>query len=251
MDRIQSYLRETARTNHEVVEITGFSLFFHPTLSGHTFNYAIPSLPHPAGVPESIAEMRREFARRGRAVRIEYIDNYSPSLSEKLKESGLVEVERLPLMACRPQDCRPVPEVKCLSISRLPTRITLQEALAFRNAQNRGFHPQVAWPLPLEEGQRFLERLQHDAAFWGHLDGDLAAVGMYSAPQNQVTEFYGIATLPEFRRKGIAAALTAAMLADAFGREIQVAFLTAADDLAARVYARVGFVHCASSLVYE
>ena len=60
-------------------------------------------------------------------------------------------------------------------------------------------------------------------------------------PIDGVTELTGIATLPSARRRGIGAAVTAALVADARARGAQTVFLSAGSDEIARVYERVGF----------
>lgn len=56
-----------------------------------------------------------------------------------------------------------------------------------------------------------------------------------------VVEVVGIATLPEARRRGLAAAVTGALSAAARAAGAELVFLSAADDQAARVYERVAF----------
>jgi ribosomal protein S18 acetylase RimI-like enzyme len=66
------------------------------------------------------------------------------------------------------------------------------------------------------------------------------AVGTHQ-PTGGVTEIVGVATLPSARRRGIAAALTAALTADALRRGVQLVFLGADSDDVARIYERAGF----------
>jgi predicted GNAT family acetyltransferase len=66
------------------------------------------------------------------------------------------------------------------------------------------------------------------------------AVGTHQ-PVGFVTEIVGVATLPVARRRGIAAALTAALVADAAKRGVTTIFLSADSDDVARIYERAGF----------
>ena len=54
-------------------------------------------------------------------------------------------------------------------------------------------------------------------------------------------ELGGIATLPAYRRRGLAGAVTARLAEEAFARGIAGVFLTPGDDGAERVYANAGF----------
>jgi ribosomal protein S18 acetylase RimI-like enzyme len=76
------------------------------------------------------------------------------------------------------------------------------------------------------------------ASVW--IDGRPVAAGAHQ-PLDGVTEIVGVATLPAFRRRGLGAALTAALVADARARGAELVFLSAGDDRIARVYERVGF----------
>ncbi len=60
-------------------------------------------------------------------------------------------------------------------------------------------------------------------------------------PVDGVTEIMGVATLPTYRRRGLAIDVVARLLADATGRGCGLALLSAADDDVARVYERLGF----------
>ena len=60
-------------------------------------------------------------------------------------------------------------------------------------------------------------------------------------PVDGATEIVGVATLPSARRRGIAAALTARLVADALERGVQTVFLGADSDDVARIYERAGF----------
>ena len=57
--------------------------------------------------------------------------------------------------------------------------------------------------------------------------------------------------LPVSRRRGLGAAVTAALAADAQGRGIGTVFLSATDDTVARVYARTGFRQVGVAMIAE
>ena len=76
------------------------------------------------------------------------------------------------------------------------------------------------------------------AAAW--VDGIPVCVGGHQ-PVGDVTEVVGVATLPAYRRRGLGAAVTAALVADALERGVRTVFLSAADDDVARMYGSVGF----------
>jgi predicted GNAT family acetyltransferase len=72
------------------------------------------------------------------------------------------------------------------------------------------------------------------------VEGVPVGVGSHQ-PVGTVSEVVGVATLPAFRRRGIAAALTSLLVEDALGRGVRTLFLSAGDAAVARIYERVGF----------
>ena len=71
-------------------------------------------------------------------------------------------------------------------------------------------------------------------------DDGIAAVGSHQ-PVDGVTEVVGVATLPSARRRGLGAAVTAALVDDARRGGADIVFLSAGSDDVARVYGRLGF----------
>ncbi|MBV9134909.1 MAG: GNAT family N-acetyltransferase, partial [Chloroflexi bacterium] len=84
----------------------------------------------------------------------------------------------------------------------------------------------------------------------GCIDGEPVGVGGHN-PLNGITEIVGVGVLPAFRRRGIAAALTRALVDDARRRNIGTVFLSAGDDNVARLYARIGFRTVATACLAE
>lgn len=70
-------------------------------------------------------------------------------------------------------------------------------------------------------------------------DGPVA--GGTAIPRGRVAELAGIATLPTYRRRGIAALVTSELARAARARGVEVVMLSADSDAVARVYERIGF----------
>lgn len=66
-----------------------------------------------------------------------------------------------------------------------------------------------------------------------------------------VAEITGVGVLPASRRRGLGAAVTAALAADALARGAEVVFLSATDETVARVYTRLGFRRIGTSMIAE
>jgi ribosomal protein S18 acetylase RimI-like enzyme len=96
------------------------------------------------------------------------------------------------------------------------------------------------------------ERLQSGrsvlAAAFGP-NGPLAA-GSYQLADG-VAEITGVGVLPASRRRGLGAAVTHALAADALARGARTVFLSATDATVARIYARLGFREIGTALIAE
>src|SRR5689334_265062 len=107
IERLQSYLRESARQRYESVTVPPFTLFFHPVSDLIHWNYAIPDQSAGGDLDTSLAAMRAKFAARQRLPRVEFIEEFAPHLATVLRASGFMEELRIPLMVCTQETFRP------------------------------------------------------------------------------------------------------------------------------------------------
>jgi ribosomal protein S18 acetylase RimI-like enzyme len=82
------------------------------------------------------------------------------------------------------------------------------------------------------------------------VEGVPVSSGSYQ-PAGGVAEITGVATLPAFRRRGIAAALTTLLVRDAARRGTNAIFLSADDASVARIYERIGFRRIGTACIAE
>ncbi|HLH83212.1 MAG TPA: GNAT family N-acetyltransferase [Trebonia sp.] len=80
-------------------------------------------------------------------------------------------------------------------------------------------------------------------------NGPLAA-GSYQLADG-VAEITGVGVLPASRRRGLGAAVTRMLAADALARGARTVFLSATDAAVARIYARLGFREIGTALIAE
>jgi GNAT superfamily N-acetyltransferase len=117
--------------------------------------------------------------------------------------------------------------------------------------QRQGFNPAEVSTVTETEIEDWRQGLGEGRAFLAYLDGQAASAGQYTPPSDGLVELVGIATLEPFRRKGLAAALTAQAVQTAFAAGVEVACLSAGDEAASRVYQRAGFYQAAVMLAYS
>jgi GNAT superfamily N-acetyltransferase len=248
--RLQAYLRHSAQEQYEAVSIPPFSLFFHPTDTFKYFNYAIPDEPVGGDLDAPLAELRRVFAARGCTPRFEFMERYAPELPRALQQAGFVEEARQHMMICTPDNLREAPQVPGLEIEALDAGAAIEPVIDFLSVQRLGFDPASTEITSPEAARTFLELLGDGMAFVARMDGRPVSVGMYTAPYDGLVELNGIATLEAYRRRGMGTVLSFQMLKNAFSRGVAVALLTAEDERAGRVYARVGFEAYTTMLAY-
>ena len=70
-----------------------------------------------------------------------------------------------------------------------------------------------------ESAQQFLRMLGQGRAYIGLLEEKPVAVGMVTETYNGICELTGLATLPNYRRQGIATAIASNAVAQAFDRD--------------------------------
>jgi ribosomal protein S18 acetylase RimI-like enzyme len=119
--------------------------------------------------------------------------------------------------------------------------------LGFLRAQRVAFKDES--PITPEEVLRWRARAGWHAA--GLLGDVIAGTALCTPPILGVTEVGGVATPPQFRRRGIAAAVTAIVVAAAFEDGADIAWLTAAGGSAQGIYARAGFEVVGTLLAYD
>jgi ribosomal protein S18 acetylase RimI-like enzyme len=254
--RLQAYLRNSARQRYDTVLTPPFTLFLHPSDTLTHFNYAMPDEPitddYGPSLREPLATLRLAFLARDRQPRFEFIKEFAPALGPVLRIAGFIEEARQQLMICTPETYRLASDIAVagLTITTLTADSSIAEAQDTLTAQRQGFDPDDTGPATEREAARFLRELGDGAAVLARLDGQPVGAGMFTAPLDGVAEVVGIATLEQFRRRGVGTAVTAQAVRTAFDRGIAVVCLTAADERAGRLYQRVGFRPHATMLAY-
>jgi GNAT superfamily N-acetyltransferase len=243
--RIQSYLRSSVGGRRDVERVGPFLATFAPDSEDPFLSYAIPD-DGAEPTAADVAALRAAYERRGRVPRLEFLPAVAPGVEPVLLGGGFTVEARLPLMTCAAGsevDLRP-PEGIDLDLAASDADIAAGGAVAHR-AFGGVDEPGA---IELAHTRRLLDvgaiaMLARDAA-----SGEAVGWGISTPPLDGTTELVGIAVRDTHRRRGIAGAITARLVREAFARGVTTALLSAGDDGAERVYARAGFESRATML---
>lgn len=210
--------------------------------------------PAPGATGATAADVAAVRARQRElrvAEALEWVEETSPWLAAAAEAAGMT-VQRLPLMGLRsPQDAAPPEGVTVRVLEAGDAALAAARAVADVGFAAPGTavgeagaadRDRAAPTLPRAElafADRRVRQGLSVIVVAEDEDGPVAVGG--HNPVGGVTELTGIATLPTARRRGIGAAVTAKLAADARARGVELVFLTAGSEEIARVYERAGF----------
>lgn len=260
LERIEHYYDSAPRATARAEEIGPFTLFVAHT--GWPF-YARPRLGErgPFTVPD-LARVRDRQVALGAPVAFEWVDETTPALLPVARKAGLAILEG-PLMVLH-WSRAPMP-------AELPSGITLRTltaddpalapaaAVASVSFEVGGVGSGPAGPAERDaraatmvaaELDPLAERIGRGQTVTVIAEDSTGPVAVGShQPVGDVTEIVGVATLPTRRRLGLGTQVTAALIADAARRNIDITFLSAGSDQVARIYARAGFTRVATACI--
>ena len=250
IESLQDYQRKAAAATKRVYGCPPFHLYLHPSDSFRFFNFAIPDHPIEELAQEELDALAAAFVAHERSLRFEFLHEYTPGLRHLLDAFGVPLESEDPLLVCRPDMWTALAHPRGFEIRRLTSESPDEDIAANITVGSRGFGDvgRDATPERVADLRRRLGA--GNEYFLALIDGEPAGVGAYMIPLDGITEVVGIATLPEYRRRGIAAAVTAEITRHAFDNGVTLAFLTAADDDASRVYQRSGYRRIGTGLAY-
>lgn len=251
-ERVQQYVIESRRQTRRATLVGPFTVLLHPIHGTIESNVAIPHTPPiEAQVRHWHEPLRAAFASQGRIPAIQWTAEFAPRLASTLQAMGFSEHQRETLLVCTPETRLRTPvAVAGLTFVTITDASPLDEVRENLDVNEFGFDPTTAQPATDEQAAQFRATLQAARAFTARLHGRPASAGMFTAPMAGATELVGIATLEQYRGRGIAAALTAHIGGSAFAQGCDLAFLWTANPAARRAYERAGFQPAGDVLTY-
>lgn len=249
VNRLQAYLRESARQQADIISAPPFTLFLRPGDVAMDAA-AIPDAPAGGDLRAVLATLRAAMLPGQYQLRVAFIAEFAPDLARALKITGFEEMNRTQLLAATPDTLRPALAVPGVSMVTLDARSSLADVREGLDTNERGFNPQAS-PATDADAGAFRRGLVENRAFTARLHGAPAGAGMFNPPHAGVAELVGITTLAPLRRRGIGSYLTAYAAQTAFALGIELVYLSTSDPAARRIYERLGFRPYATHLVFS
>lgn len=232
LSQLDDYL-DAAPARASVVERVGpYRLYLRRDSLQPELTYARPIRGERPGTLDEISAVTAAFRAHGRSPRWEYLEELNPELAALLVAGGFPPPTPRPLQVVTAESFRQ--ETTTIASIR---RITQEETQATDAllASVFGGNPEEA------DGSFLRGVLERGAcAIAAFVGGEPVAAGLHT-PLGATTEVAGVGTAPAWRRRGLAGAVTSALVGDALAQGCGCIFLSAADEGVARIYGRLGF----------
>lgn len=261
LDRIERYYDAVPRRAARVEEIGPFTLFVSTASWPY---YARPRLGGPdVFTADDVTRVRQRQRELEVPEAFEWVDETTPGLLAAARAGGLAVAE-LPLQVLGGDGIRAdfPPDVTVRLLEPDDQALAAAQAVAQIGFAAGGTEigsagiaerdRAVARHRDPEHHHLLRDRIKHGVTVVAVAEDATGPIGIGShQPVAGVSEIVGVATLPVARRRGIGAAITAALVADARRRGVEVVFLSAGSDDVARIYERVGFQRIATACIAE
>lgn len=246
---VDEYSDAVPRSAATVEEFGSLRLFVATDHSFHPW-YARPSGRGPVASEDLSAVLARQ-RELGVPVTLEWVAGRPDGVEAVAQAAGLT-VRHHPLLVAAPDELLPfVPDVQARvlrptdELARVEAVATLAFGLGGKQLAADGVGTEALDTAVETDPGRLARRAARVAQ--GHpvvaavfVDGEPVSRGACTL-EGAVVEITGVATLPAFRRQGLAAAVTAVLARDAVRRGARLLWVSAQDAAVARIYARLGF----------
>ena len=237
LERIQGYLVGISEREARGEAFGPFTAYYSEITTEDWGWYALATGVPADGWAEPVAAVDDAFAARGRRVRFEFLHDLFPGLADELRDLGFTGGDVEPLLVL--EELIPGVAVPGVEIVRLsPDEPALHSILeiAHEAFEEEG----VVTERRVEEKRAELRQDPDKVMLAAVIDDEFVASGLVVRVDG-VAEIAAIATRPPYRRRGIAAALTTELVRIGMDAGADLAYLTARDAPAARIYERLGF----------
>lgn len=239
--RIQQSVVANLSSRPAPVHVGPFVVGIDPATPNPGINYATP-VPGAPITASDVTAMVKAFQEANRQPRLEYVTGCAPGLEALLLEAGFTVEARHEYLVCLPSGLVVPPAPDGVDL-RAPS--TDEERAAMTSAQFEAFSGELLSPDAVTADVARITRLQSKGGIAlmavSTTDGTCAGGGQAVPPNDAVSEVAGIAVRVPFRRRGIAAAITADITTRLFRAGTEIAWLEASGDDSWRIYERIGY----------
>jgi len=247
LERISAADVQATESTRKVVDTGAFKLLLDPTDDFAGVNWATPQRANPTAL--ELEHLIQAFRDHGRGPRLEFIAGCWPGLAGVLERAGFVsEGDAQDILLLTPDRFRPyaVPEVRVHTLEDADSDALFYSYL---ETQGRGFgyssDPPTSehlssWKAQVRGGRR---------AALAFLDA--RAVGVGTLLGSELAELQGVTTVPEARRRGVAATLSSHLIQNALEQGTQAVWLSVENPVARACYLKLGFRALGSRLNYR
>jgi len=260
LDHVDAYLDAAPRASCTVEEIGAFSVFIGAT--GGWRYYARPrhGVDVSAVTAADVTAVRARQNELEQPEAFEWVEEIAPQVATACRDAGLT-VRAHPLLVHHDPLAVPVPNgvrIRRLdaddaavpaSIATAQVAFAAMDRGAVGGTDQRNLATAAVDPATVDH-QRARISAGRTIVVVAEDERGVLASGSHN-PVGDATEIVGVATLPDERRRGLGAAVTDTLVADAVRRGIQVILLSAQDDDVARIYERAGFRRIATAMAAE
>jgi len=262
LDRIERYYDALPRSwGARAEEIGPLTLFVNQSAPWPL--YSRPSIGATAITSEDVAGVRRRMRELRLSETFEWVQEVTPALRPAALAAGLAVSDHPLLVLTSPTEARAAVAAAAAEVRAVGPDDDLATVLS---AAHVGFAQPGINVGPASLAELRAATLQRPAsevdaerrdlssgtavryAAWA--DGEPVCTGRFSAVDG-VAEIVGIGTVPAYRRRGIGAAVTAALTAAALASGVEVVFMSAGHAEVARIYRRLGFTDIATACIAE
>lgn len=255
---LERYYDTAPRAMCDVEEVGPFTLFL--SHGGFPF-YARPRLGGSDPIrPQDVTAVRDRQVELGVPESIEWVHQSTPSLLGAARAAGM-HVAECPLLVLAQDPPEPDPAAAVRVLSADDPDLGLVRAAIDVGFANAGTARGTASVAERDERvdavadavERVAALIAADlSVLVGAFDTDAGPVGGGSHnPRGDVTEVVGVGVLPAYRRRGLAAAITARLARNALDGGVRTVFCSAEDEDVARVYGSVGFRRVGTACIAE
>ncbi|GHV49505.1 hypothetical protein FACS1894181_08630 [Bacteroidia bacterium] len=249
--RLQSFLINNAKQVYNHYEGKSFHVFIHPKDPLMYFNYAIPSTSIFKDFEVEYSTIEKIFKENNRQIRFEFLEEAAPLLPHLLSSAGLKEEYRGDFMICT-GDSHLIPApVDDFLVSELNSSSTPTNLKEFKFIQEIVFNQNDGLHLSMIDEQDVISRIGKGLGFVGHMKDTPVSACQYTEIIDGITELAGIATLPDYRCRGLGGKITSIAAGTAYRNGANLVCLSAADANASHVYSNAGFKKFATMLAYS